>query len=726
MDVKKEPQGADPRIDREQSFSQTFKSAASTSDKIDETVNEPHQSHSQNDKVVTPPEHGESPSAPTSETRKGSSRNLIANLGFDNWPHSDEALVQALAVKSEHERTKQEFFRFESHKRILEIFQKAEALGVPGTALPAMFGINDEVAKSAFTTYTDQRRGSEFSTPKQPYMQQQQQQQQQQRFQQSQAPQKSQITPQLGVPASQQPQQPQQQRVAPHSRQESVYSSPSNINTSLAGFPGPIAGPQSPSHVDANATIPSPGALVPTGSAGNTSDFGTSTPLSHRAQGRPDFNQHSFPAKQGSPEKFVPGHRATVSAMPALGATAQPLYAPSNPYLSQSPTTPLVSPTVANPYRGPAPGVGAGVPQYNVPHLLPPMDPQVQHALEQEQHNFQQQQAQQLQQAQHQVQQAQQAQVQVDQQAHMLKRNSGQFTPYSRASQPAGVAQQPPLNVVTQQMPAPQQQQQSPVQSSPLNQPMVPVMGFTPAYRPSPTRRTHHRASLSTGSDLQIHQWKPKQLLRDNRWKLANPFKAKERRAGEAAQAAAAHQSVNNPPPNTQNNDYNNSAETNQNASLSDADNSSKAPPPKQVSRGGDAGGSSPQRAAQDNSSSSSAAVVAAHNNRRRSANHVRRRSAAMFSPDVSINDTPSSEQASHVHPQRSQSQTNLHEQPQQQQQHQQDIVRRDEGVAVLASLATEQGRRDSSNNQSSSQSSQSPTKEVKGEPGPVGFSNPQ
>ena len=266
MDVKKEPQGAEPRIDREQSSSQAFKSAASTSYKIGETANEPHQSHSHNDKVVTPPEHGESPSAPTSETRKGSSRNLIANLGFDNWPHSDEALVQALAVKSEHERTKQEFFRFESLKRILEIFQKAEALGVPGTALPAMFGINDEVAKSAFATYTDQRRGSEFSTPKQPYMQQQQQQQQQQqRFQQSQVPQKSQKPPQLGVPASQQPQQ--QPRVAPHSRQESVYSSPSNINTSLSGFPGPIAGPQSPSHVDANATIPSPGALAPTGTA---------------------------------------------------------------------------------------------------------------------------------------------------------------------------------------------------------------------------------------------------------------------------------------------------------------------------------------------------------------------------------------------------------------------------------------------------------------------------
>ena len=104
MDDKKQQQGAsdNTRIDTVQSSSHNVTSETNAPQKSNsERSSEDLHHHSpKNDKVVTPPEHGESPLAPTSESRKGNSRNLIANLGFENWPHSDEALVQALAVKS--------------------------------------------------------------------------------------------------------------------------------------------------------------------------------------------------------------------------------------------------------------------------------------------------------------------------------------------------------------------------------------------------------------------------------------------------------------------------------------------------------------------------------------------------------------------------------------------------------------------------------------------------
>lgn len=214
----------------------------------------------------------------------------------------------------------------------------------------------------------------------------------------------------------------------------------------------------------------------------------------------------------------------------------------------------------------------------------------------------------------------------------------------------------------------------------------LPSSGSASNLEPPAGRPKTHRSSLSRGAELQIHQWKPKQILRDNRWKITNPFtRTKEKRSSNQASG----QSV---PQNGKTGD----ASTIQPKKAGPAANDQKpiqprpphlestvvpqTQPPLPSCLSQDL--SSPQRPVQAQMSPiysqssqqlphqpaacppSSAAVVAAQNNRRRSITHARRRSAASL-PAV-VEPAPDSE----------------------------DAHRHDEGVAVLASLATEQWRR--------------------------------
>lgn len=59
--------------------------------------------------------------------------------GVTQWVHLEEAFVQALALKTEQEKTKQEFYRLEVTNRSLELLRNATQANVPGHLIPLMF-----------------------------------------------------------------------------------------------------------------------------------------------------------------------------------------------------------------------------------------------------------------------------------------------------------------------------------------------------------------------------------------------------------------------------------------------------------------------------------------------------------------------------------------------------------------------------------------------------------
>jgi hypothetical protein len=66
---------------------------------------------------------------------------LVALLGpgFTTWTHSDESLIQALNLRAEMERTKQEYYRLEIWHRSLELLREATAYNVPPSSVPVLF-----------------------------------------------------------------------------------------------------------------------------------------------------------------------------------------------------------------------------------------------------------------------------------------------------------------------------------------------------------------------------------------------------------------------------------------------------------------------------------------------------------------------------------------------------------------------------------------------------------
>ncbi|ODQ79243.1 hypothetical protein BABINDRAFT_162279 [Babjeviella inositovora NRRL Y-12698] len=59
--------------------------------------------------------------------------------GVTQWAHSEDAFVQALALKTEQEKTKQEFYRLEVTNRSLELLRSATNANIPSHLIPLMF-----------------------------------------------------------------------------------------------------------------------------------------------------------------------------------------------------------------------------------------------------------------------------------------------------------------------------------------------------------------------------------------------------------------------------------------------------------------------------------------------------------------------------------------------------------------------------------------------------------
>ncbi|ODV84218.1 hypothetical protein CANARDRAFT_177091 [[Candida] arabinofermentans NRRL YB-2248] len=60
------------------------------------------------------------------------------------WPFSEESLRQALEVRIQQERTKQEFYKAESINRSLELMRLASKTNVPGHLIPLLFNVSED------------------------------------------------------------------------------------------------------------------------------------------------------------------------------------------------------------------------------------------------------------------------------------------------------------------------------------------------------------------------------------------------------------------------------------------------------------------------------------------------------------------------------------------------------------------------------------------------------
>jgi len=543
----------------------------------------------ENFKTSEPPPQGDSNvspsrgSSPLKQEHNKPTSDLAASLGISPWPHTDAALSEALRAKSEQERAKQEYFRLEGNKVVLEILECAKQLGIPGTLVMKLFTEIDEEAKQRVRDFlAAQSRPATLPTVHE---------------------------------------QPSQQRLLP-----SLVQPGTALNSPRTPGKPPVESP------------------------GGTTAVQYSTPQrgSHGGTADPD-------GPTDTPDRFIPGHRATVSAMPTYAPpvfpqptvpqSQQPFGHPGGmisggafypPQLMATPFASLQQPAVSQPTLVQQPPAiprppTVSQPAVPLPSVAPPLTPG------------------------------------------------------------GDTGAQPPRLVASQ----PGSSHHSPVQSNSYvdtpdrgslgsHQPLVPVMNTISART---IRGRGHQHSLSTGSDLQIHQWKPRHLHRDNRWKYPNPITKlpteKRSSAGYASGGPSAKQQIRNSSPQHRTPQL-------QPQSHPQLPSHSRFPSQSQPHLESQpdlrppayAGGS--RHAANDSvgtdysfndsvssfqsvmarppsSPNNSAAVAAAgQNNRRRSASRLRRRSAASVDLGNRGED---------------------------------DLRRRDEGVAALASLAAESPR---------------------------------
>lgn len=601
------------------------------------------------------------------------SLNLAESLGIRGWVHSDMALVEALRVLAEQERSRQESLRLENNKHVVQILHLASKLEIRASDLPLLFSANSEIASKIVSHALEELR----------------------------------------VPLDVQ-ESSQQQHFGSDSAHAPAFQSPKTPSRQ-PGYDPPGAITSSVRTVASSTQSGSPTTfLTPSNTLRSTphGPYIQSSPFTHHQ----DLQQHQAPQPQqlsqplqasseqrvhpyyferrDSPASQARGHRHALSALPT--------YEPISPSAYPPP-----SPTGRNMVQGFYPG-----------QLIPPRLTQM-------------------------------AQLQPPP-PNMTLPIHQQHSPQRLAHEsPVGYALNPSIPVTgPPPMPIPipaapsstspthgsvpsqagstfmhhgqqQQQQDQPRQPPHLRQmyhratPSVESLGgplpglrgdretagvkrplfssgSASSIESSAGRPKTHRQSLSTGAELQIHQWKPKQLLRDNRWKITNPFaRTKEKRTseqtagqpashnGRSSNSSAASQSktsavqVARPEPTAQPlYSGSQSAAQAQSISSSHPNLSLTQRPPQAQPRPGYQ--QSPQHSPQQISQQAvhpqtSATVVAAQNNRRRSMTHARRRSAASLPAVVEPASSPD------------------------------DVHRHDEGVAVLASLASEQWRRDSS-----------------------------
>ncbi|CDK25980.1 unnamed protein product [Kuraishia capsulata CBS 1993] len=89
---------------------------------------------------LDPPVSMNQPVSPTSSQQP--SQDVLAALlgnGIKEWPFTETSLIHALALKTEQEKTRQEFYRMETVSRSLELLRHAMAAQIPGYLIPQLF-----------------------------------------------------------------------------------------------------------------------------------------------------------------------------------------------------------------------------------------------------------------------------------------------------------------------------------------------------------------------------------------------------------------------------------------------------------------------------------------------------------------------------------------------------------------------------------------------------------
>lgn len=94
----------------------------------------------------------------TLKSEDSSTSSLLSSLlgaPVSAWSYSDEALSQALKLKAEQEKTKQEYYRLETRKKSLKLLSEAIQYNVPPTAIPLLFqSPNDPHVQAAISAAT--------------------------------------------------------------------------------------------------------------------------------------------------------------------------------------------------------------------------------------------------------------------------------------------------------------------------------------------------------------------------------------------------------------------------------------------------------------------------------------------------------------------------------------------------------------------------------------------
>lgn len=94
----------------------------------------------------------------TLKSEDTSTSSLLSSLlgaSVTAWNYSDDALSQALKLKAEQEKTKQEYYRLETRKKSLKLLSEAIQYNVPPTAIPLLFqSPNDPHVQAAISAAT--------------------------------------------------------------------------------------------------------------------------------------------------------------------------------------------------------------------------------------------------------------------------------------------------------------------------------------------------------------------------------------------------------------------------------------------------------------------------------------------------------------------------------------------------------------------------------------------
>lgn len=234
------------------------------------------------------------------------------------WNYSDESLSQALRLRAEQERTKQEFYRLELRKRSLDLLHEAMRYNIPPNSVPLLFsGSQLPADANALAALSVQ-------------IQQQQQQQ-----------------------------QPPPPYVSSQSGPVPVFSSQSGLVPAPQGPPPPPPPPKRPSSHSRNLSLPPQPTIIP-------SEYQKQA----AAAANPPPPQQQ-PPQLRSPPSFRPGHQHH-SSTSAISFTSPVRGPPAFSTLSGPGPYPQMSTQ-----QQPPPLARSGSWQINQPYFPPPQQPTI-------------------------------------------------------------------------------------------------------------------------------------------------------------------------------------------------------------------------------------------------------------------------------------------------------------------------------------------------------------